>query len=795
MKKMKRLIALVLAFVMILTLAACGGGGTVEPTPGGIGGEDEGTLREEGYVFVPEFIDIDVSGQWPSLLGIDRDTLYLSLSVPQEGELGEFAAMAPALATMEADGTGFELFWTGTSEQWEEGDVSYQIFDGIGMTAIRPEGGLLAIRQYQNSFWSLEDWGVEEGFYLMAFTADGTVEREADLSAILPMDSEFGFGVTRMQVMSDGRIVIGTWDKVYVLSPDWTLEIDRFWGDEVQSFVVTENDELLVSVWDNEDMRTQTWHFDLEAAVGSEIQNEGESVFAADVGMAQVGGEYGLYIGTSSAVFGFDMATGRSTQLFDWIDVDMLSPQRFVVSDTGDILFLEENWDGMEGGGLRSTLVRLSKQDAAELPAVTEIVYGGLFIDFDIRREIIEFNRRNTGYRIRVREYADWLAMDQTEAIRRLNTDIITGNAPDILDFGMDLPFEQYARRGFLADIGTFLDADAELSRGSLVESVMDLLAVDGTLYTVLAQFTMQTLVGRSDLVGADMGWTMDEFLHTVATMPTGGTAFGNFMTRQSFMNSILGANLGLFVDRETGTANFDSPLFMEYLAFAHTLPTEEELWGEGGGMPGDWARPMPLATVDIAPPIGELPGGEWDNPYATGQVLLTEHTLWGFNDLSWIEDQFGGAVTLKGYPSEQGIGSAVVPRVLIGISAGSQHQDAAWSFVRTLLTERWQRENVGSFATNRAVLEGQATQALENARAMTGMPDMEDMQFPVTTEAQIAQINALIQQVDLLAMRDGTVLSMIEEETLAFFAGDRSLEETVRIIQSRVQTYLSERG
>jgi len=815
-KKIKNTIALFLACCMILSLAACGGG-TGGPTvqEPGIGGDDEGTLREEGYVFLPEFIDIYVPGQWPHISGISGDMLIIMYSLEPEEEFGP---MAQALGAIRTDGTGFVNLWTGRTEMSEDEDgLTTHASENLSAVTVRRDGGFLAIRNVSSSYFSADSWGFEEDVYLMAFTADGTVEREINLGEILDIDPSMGFWVNRLDTMSDGRVLIGTWDRLYVLTPDWGMDAEVSW-DSVQNFLVTKDDQILVSTWGMEEGGANTWFFDLET---SEVQNTGDPVFTADIQNAQIGVEYDLYVGTQAAVFGFDLAAGRSIRLFDWMDLDMLTSPSFVVSDEGAIYFFEEQW-GMEGRAAGPTsLVRLTKRDASELPARTEIIYGGLFIDFDVRREIVEFNRRSTEYRIRVREYGDWLAMDQSDAIRRLNTDIITGNAPDILDLGRDLPFEHYARRGFLADMGALIDADPELNQADLVESVMRLIEIDGTLYTAMAQFNIQTLAGRRDLVGPDMGWTMNEFLAAVDAMPEGGSAFDQWVTRQSFLNSVLGANLGLFVDRETGTANFDSPLFMDYLTFAQTLQTEEELWGDDGwGSPGDWARPapMPIAEVEesdeddengvdgeisgdagvvasppieIEPPIGELPGGGWDNPFSTGRVLLQEQWLWSFNDIIWLEEQFGGPVTFKGYPSEQGTGSVLVPRTLVAISANSQHQDVAWSFVRTLLTERWQRDNVFGLATNRTILEEQM------AQAMAGRPSEGewDPGMEGATQAQIDQIMALINQVDLLAMRDVTVLSMIETELLPFFAGDRSIQETVRIIQSRVQTYLNERG
>ena len=801
-KKTRATIALLLVSCLLVSLAACGGGGggTVNDPAAGIGGEEEGTLREEGYVFVPEFMDVDVPGMWPRLVGIYGETLYIQYTAQSEENPWGGASV---LATIRTDGSGHTPLWTGVSDSWEENDIFYNESEFLSVIVIRPGGGILAIRQESSSFSGADDWGWSESMSLIALSPEGTVEREVDLSVLLRLPEGFG-GVNQVQELSDGRVLVGTWERLYVLTPDWTMDFERAWPQDVDGFLVTRDDQVLVSTWDFEEGRTETWLFDLAT---SDIVEGSESLFAADIRNTHTGAEFDLYVGTRTAVFGFDMDTGRSTQLFDWMDMDVLDGPTFVASDAGEIFFFEQQWGG-GGQDQQNTLVRLSMRDAAEVPTRTEIVYGGLFVDFNIRREIVEFNRRNTEYRIRIREYMDWMTWDIEDAVRRLNTDIITGNAPDILDFGRELPFEHYARRGFLRDIGALIDADSGMNRGDFLESTLDLLTVDGTLYTVMSEFNVQTLTGRRDRVGPDMGWTMAEFLAAVDALPEGGTAFDEFVTRQWFTSTVLNANLGLFIDRETGRADFDSPLFMDYLTFAMTLPTEEDRWGGGdwGSNPGDWARPMPASPaalrllsasppIEIEPPIGTLPPGGWENPFATGQVLLAEQFLWSFSDLVWMEEQFGGPVTFKGFPSEEGIGGVLAPQNLIGISATTQHVDAAWGFVRTLLTERWQRENVSSFPTNRTILEERIQQSMEVPAHIAREIESGDWAPPIATQAQIDQIMALITGLDMIAMRDSTVVSLIEEELLPFFAGDRSIQETVRIIQNRVQTYLSERG
>ena len=798
-QKFKALLAILLAGTMVLGLAACGNRDTAAPPSGGIGGENQGTVAGAGYVYVPEFIDVQFDASSMELIAVSGDTLYISYRVMDGGS---------GIGVIRTDGSDARSIWEGENRFWEEGDVTHSEFQELMARSLHPDGGLLVARHDYGGFWGPEESSFEESFALMHISSDGAVLREGSLNQALNIPEGDWFGVNSLQVLSDGRVIISTWDTLYLLATDWTL--DRQMDLQANNLIVTADDQILVSVWREGADGSQVFPFDLETG---EIDESNGSLFTAELHNTVIGSQYDLYVGTHNAVYGFDLATRRSTLLFDWLDIDMISSYVFAASETGEIYFFEQNWDD-RGGEITNTLIRLTRRPISEVPQRTEIIFGSLSVDWELRREIINFNQRSQNYRIRVREYWDWMSESQEEAITRLNTDIITGNAPDIIDFGLALSFERYARRGFLADIGALLDGDAELSRGDMVENIRNLMEVDGTLYTVASQFAIQTLVGRSDRVGTEMGWTMAQFMDMADGLPPGNQMFDEWITRQQFMNMIFAANLGQFIDRETGGANFDSPLFRSYLEFARSLPTDDDLFGGDGMWPGDFARPAPLplsatamsyaeetddytdiepidGEIEAVPPIIDLPQGDWENPYATGQVVLQDRTLFGFMETQFMEEQFGAPVTFIGFPSEQGIGSAMTPRTILGISATSRNIDAAWSFVRTILTPQYQRQNIFQFATNQTVFNEQIAEAMADVEPMwEGDPGR-----PGATQAQIDQILAIINQTGQLYMWDQTVLDMITEETLAFFAGDRSVEETARIIQSRVQTYLSERG
>src|SRR5699024_7767816 len=106
--------------------------------------------------------------------------------------------------------------------------------------------------------------------------------------------------------------------------------------------------------------------------------------------------------------------------------------------------------------------------------------------------DVLNFNRSSDKYRIEVTDYSEFNTEDDYSAgLTRLNTEIISGKAPDILVVD-GLPVEQYAARGLLEDLYTYLDSDGELSRDDLYQSILSALEIDGKLYTAAPSFNLQ---------------------------------------------------------------------------------------------------------------------------------------------------------------------------------------------------------------------------------------------------------------------------------------------------------------
>ena len=118
---------------------------------------------------------------------------------------------------------------------------------------------------------------------------------------------------------------------------------------------------------------------------------------------------------------------------------------------------------------------------------------------------MLNFNSSSTTARIEVTDYSQYNNdKDFTAGVTKLNTEIISGNVPDLF-VTTDLPMGQYAAKGLLKDIYELIDADGELKRESFMTPVLKALETDGKLYSIAPGFGIVTLIGKSDVVGKDL--------------------------------------------------------------------------------------------------------------------------------------------------------------------------------------------------------------------------------------------------------------------------------------------------
>ncbi|MGN1146173.1 MAG: ABC transporter substrate-binding protein, partial [Acetatifactor sp.] len=374
-----------------------------------------------------------------------------------------------------------------------------------------------------------------------------------------------------------------------------------------------------------------------------------------------------IVFANSSGVFSYTMGDTEVKPVMSYINSDMSIDslnQIVMLDDTHFIATYYDPFDYKQQCGL------FTKVNAEDIPDKNVLVLGGSYIDTDLKKRVVDFNKSNEKYRITLKEYQMYNTReDYMAGYTQLNNDILAGNMPDILvvdEWGMSV--ENYVSKGVLADIGALIEKDEELSQKEFMTNVFDAYKVNGKLYQVIPSFYVQTMMGKKSLVGDRTSWTMKDMEEVLAKLPEETQVFGE-TTKSSFLYNMLEFCGNDYVDVATGKCNFDSQQFIDMLEYANTLPQElsEDYYGD------DWWM-------------------KYQSQYRENRTLLMYSYIGDFSNLNnQINGYFGEDVSCIGFPTDNGMGSFVGTNGSYVLSAKSKNLEGAWEFIRYYLTDEYQ--------------------------------------------------------------------------------------------------------
>ena len=469
-------------------------------------------------------------------------------------------------------------------------------------------------------------------------------------------------------------------------------------------------------------------------------------------------------------LYGINRQSGETTRLLSLIDT--FSPdtvENVIILPDGRIMLTNKFWD--EGDRVTDLHI-LTITPQAETTGTGIITVATFFAESPtLQNAAREFNRTSTTHRVEIIDYGRY-NREASGGLDRLAMDIITGNAPDIIEVGSSpflidaesVPFYQWAARGLFVDLHPFLEADPELNLSDLKENVIRSTEIGGNLYSIFPSFSLATLVGNPSVVGEGMGWNWDEFNAVINANPQADIPMSLFFvsTREEFLRDWLGRSMVNFVDWENGTAHFYRSDFIELLEFSRRFNESPD-----------------LGTISTP------------NLIAAGRTIMSADVILDFHQFKWALRAHGGEVAFKGYPMDNRNGNFLSTSARLAITSQSANKDAAWEFIRIFLNEDFDRDihDRMSFSTNRAIFDEQTR------RALTEEPEerLDGIVLPRLTEAQVQQVLDLIDSASVNFGFDGTLLNIVMESALDFLSGRSSAEDTARVIQSRAGIFMAE--
>ena len=507
-----------------------------------------------------------------------------------------------------------------------------------------------------------------------------------------------------------------------------------------------------------------------------------------------------FYYFSDGSIYRYDLVTRQAEKVLDLLDCDL---------DATDLtsLYAEEDGAfrvllGTQGSGVDNTYELYDLQPIAPsmLPEKTVLTLATLSLSQSLRQQVAKFNRENDRYRIEVLDYSEYSEIiaspgsyteDSSSAILKLNTELLSGNLPDLIDVsGGELPVAQYAVKGFLEDLLPYLNADSAVSPDKLMESVLNAVKTDGKLYQLPTSFQVVSAAGKREIVGGYESWTTDEVEDALKKLPEGATVFNVDYTKSHVLYLCASSAMNRFVDWQAGTCSFDSDEFRSILSFANTFPDEFD-----------------TTNFDF---------DEYQSDYrrvGQGQQLLANIAFASFDDIYYQFAAMDNDVCFVGYPgASDGLGSGFVPLGSICMTTACKDKDGAWGFIRSLLSMDAQMQSP-AFPMLKSAFEQQAQAAMQQDYVTDedGNPILDASGNPIpvvlytigffsetvdvyaVTSEQYQAVCDLINQTKSVFTFDENIMNILTEEAAAYFAGAKTLDETAAMIQNRVSLYIAE--
>lgn len=807
MKKgfLKKAVSLGLVVAMMAALSACGKD-KGDTNGGGTGGGDSNSLAKQ-YVYSYEYLPFEEEGDSINVQSMlySGDRIYTMINIYNGGGAMEGGAVmrGGGVVSMSADTVPIEESEDGEAQEGVSQPRNiYKVLsfktDGTDMKSVElqleessqdswinnaqvgVDGTVYAVYEaYKEDLTDPDNPVTENIMNLMCWNPDGTLKWEQPLGS-LGAEGEYIY-VSKLFPKEDGTIqMLVTGEKTRLVALDANGAVTGETPLEDQAFeysgsmFLKEDGSLLMTSYNEDWTKMYAVTYDMATnTLGEKIELPGNIY------------QYNLLPGTTtdflmtdgSGVYTYNVGDEGPTQIMSYVNSDFAANylQNVVIID-------EEHFVAAfpEGDNYETKLAMFTKVDPKDIPDKEILVMGMLYMNSDIRDHVIKFNKSNNKYRIAIKDYSIYSTMEDYNAgTTKLNNDIVSGGMPDILITGGDIPVENYIAKGLLADVGSLIEKDEELSQVEFMENVFNAYKVNDKLYTIVPGFYVGTVIGKSSVLGDIKGWNMEELQAFMDQMPEGTSSFGE-ITREGFLYQIMEYCGRDFVDASTGKCNFDNQEFINLLEFAKTLP-EEINYDEDY----NWQ--------------------DYQLQYRDGRTLLMYTSIYQMANMNYtINGMFGEPVTFVGFPNENRNGSVVNATIGMVLSSKSKNLDGAWEFARYYLTDEYQKDlDWGMPVQKKAFLE-QAQKATERPFYLdengekveydeTFWLNDAEITLPPMTQEQVDEIVSFIESVDRTSYYNENIRNIINEEAAAFFAGQKGAAEVVQIIQSRAQIYVDE--
>lgn len=470
-----------------------------------------------------------------------------------------------------------------------------------------------------------------------------------------------------------------------------------------------------------------------------------------------------------------DFAGEEKNVVLNWLDYNVNGNSIMAMNVLKDGRIVAFTSDYTQDGEIYEVIVLEETDEPLEDKIV--LTYATYGTDSDIAEAIIRFNKNSEDYRIKVVDYLDD-SMEYEESFNAYNEAVLSGDVADIINVDIT-QYNSMARKGLYADLNELMENDTGINREDYFENILEAYEVDGNLYAMPTSFVVSTLMGSKDVWGDKEKVTLEDIQNVLESAPENVTLMDN-MSKSFFMYIMTQGMIGNFVNWDTGECSFDSEEFIAILEMANTFPKEYDYENQTMSTP---------------------------EKLQSGSVLLYGEAFYEISSYQVVKEFFNKESVVVGYPEVAGNGGLIQNSGnLLAIANGSEHKEAAWEFVKYLISEDYQTNYI---YWQNPIHKGAYEKLMEKAKEKEYYTDEngEEVESPkmtygwdnfqisvyAATEQDVEEYTEILEGATVLATYEEEIMNMINEEVEPFFDGKKTAADVAGIIQGRVKIYVNE--
>ncbi len=527
---------------------------------------------------------------------------------------------------------------------------------------------------------------------------------------------------------------------------------------------------LETTFWDpmTRDQVVHLYRLDAENRTTEELNlnNIPDTSALTNMSLTDGSGEFLYYYIDDECMYGVT-AEGNAQQVIHWNNSDFV--RRSIVKccplPDGKFLLGEVTNNGGSINGDKFYVAEPRTEE--EMQDTKFMTLAAVELSRGLEEAVLDYNKQETGWRIMMVDYAD----EQT-----LKADMLDGIVADII-CTENLHFENLASKGLFADWYDMMDADESFDKDAYLPNFFEALEYDGKLLRLAYDYQVETYFAKTEFAPQKESYTAADYADLLTSTPDGMETF-QFLGKGSVAERELCEMTDTFVNWQTGECAFNSPEFIRILEWAASLPENNK------------AQDMDYLLTS-------------DQLFFKDEALLRQSFIyqpirWHIIHRAYFRDAEITPVGMPMYAGQEGNGGTFVISDSVSVNAQSKYKEAAWDFMKYLLSEDYQKGLIDSMPIHIGMLDEKLSIATKMNTAVEEMMDGTRVNVGAASEESMAQLREYICKIGRVALSDGSdaehrIGAIIAEETERYFAGGCTAEECAEAIQSRASIYLSE--